>query len=170
MNPTAVRCRQKSLQMKSIKTSMAVSSNRAAVRVLRERNVLGREPGKGSMNKRRLGAVYEQAAAEFLREQGYSVLESNYRCRQGEIDLVAREGRYLVFVEVKYRKNSRFGEGEYAVDARKQKRISQAARWYLVVHKMPEDTACRFDVVAIAGQDITLIRDAFEFAGTAGLY
>ncbi len=58
-------------------------------------------------NKRQTGAAYEEQAARFLLEQGYQILERNYRCRQGEIDVIARDGSYLVFVEVKYR-SSRF--------------------------------------------------------------
>lgn len=113
------------------------------------------------MNKRQTGSSRETEAASYLISQGYQILERNYRCRRGEIDLIARDGRYLVFVEVKYRKNEQSGYPAEAVDSRKQQRIRQAARSYLYCRRYGEDTPCRFDVVGIIGKQITLIRDAF---------
>lgn len=112
-------------------------------------------------NKRATGGRYEQMAAAFLQEKGYQILERNYRDRYGEIDLIARDGRYLVFVEVKYRASSANGYPEEAVDARKQARIRHAASYYLYSRHYPEDTPCRFDVVAILGSEVRLISDAF---------
>lgn len=63
------------------------------------------------MNRRQTGAAYERCAGEYLRTQGYELIAYNFRCRQGEIDIIARDGRYLVFVEVKYRKNGQSGVG-----------------------------------------------------------
>ena len=103
------------------------------------------------MNKRKTGAVYEEKAAAYLKEKGYRPL--------GEIDLIAEESGYLVFIEVKYRRTSRLGTGEEAVNTKKQRRILGAARWYLMEHGMH---LCRFDVAAINGTEITLIRNAFE--------
>lgn len=117
------------------------------------------------MNKRQTGTIYEQRAAGYLRRHGYRILQCNYFCPLGEIDLVAKEGAYLVFVEVKYRSSSRMGEGQCAVDARKQRRISRAAQYYLMEHHAWEGIPCRFDVVAVNGQEITLIRDAFAASG-----
>lgn len=117
------------------------------------------------MNKRKTGALYEQRAAAFLRGRGYRILEQNYRCRAGEIDLIARDGRYLVFVEVKYRHDGRLGEGVCAVDWRKQRRISRTALWYLAEHRLGAETPCRFDVVSVDGERVTLVQDAFSFAG-----
>lgn len=111
------------------------------------------------MNKRKTGTAYEEKAAVYLKEKGYRLLEKNYRCPLGEIDLIAEENGYLVFIEVKYRKTSRLGTGEEAVNGKKQRRILGAARWYLMEHGM---CRCRFDVVAINGTEITLIRNAFE--------
>lgn len=90
-------------------------------------------------NNRSIGAQKEQLAADFLRRHGYVILDANYRCRQGEIDLIARESGYLVFVEVKYRSGHTFGSPEEAVDQRKQKRICYAARKYLMSRKLPPD-------------------------------
>jgi putative endonuclease len=112
-------------------------------------------------NKRQVGSRYEQVAAAFLEKRGWTVLEKNYRCRRGEIDLICRDGRYLVFVEVKYRKDAHFGLPGEAVDWRKQQKIRKAASYYLYSHKLPEDTSCRFDVVGILGEQIDVIENAF---------
>lgn len=112
-------------------------------------------------NKRATGSRYEQAAADFLRQQGLRILEQNYRCRQGEIDLIAQEGRTLVFVEVKYRKTAAMGDPAEAVTALKQSRIRNAAGYYLYSRRHGEDTPCRFDVVSILGQELRWIQDAF---------
>ena len=89
------------------------------------------------MNKRKTGQEQEVKAACFLKTQGYQILERNYRCKKGEIDLIAREGQYLVFVEVKYRSTNESGLPEEAVDLRKQRQISRVAAWYLT-EKNPE--------------------------------
>ena len=112
-------------------------------------------------NKRAVGSRYEAEAAVFLEKLGYKILEQNYRDRLGEIDIVAREGAYLVFVEVKYRKDGRCGHPEEEVAGRKQQRIRHTARYYLYSHQYGEDTACRFDVVSIDGDRIRVVRDAF---------
>lgn len=112
-------------------------------------------------NNRRTGSRYESVAADYLVEQGYRILERNFYSRQGEIDLVARDGRYLVFVEVKYRSGTANGSPAEAVGPLKQRRIRGTARYYLYSRGLPEDTPCRFDVVAVTGGQIELIRDAF---------
>ncbi len=114
------------------------------------------------MNKRSIGNQYEQKAARYLEEQGYRILESNYRCKLGEIDLVARDREYLVFVEVKYRADGHSGYGYEAVDGKKQRRIARAASWYLYEKHIGEGQPCRFDVVSFLGEEITLVRDAFQ--------
>lgn len=116
---------------------------------------------RDDMNKRTVGSRYEHIAAAYLIQQGYQIVERNYRVRQGEIDLVAREGGYLVFVEVKYRADSRQGMPAEAVDARKQRKLRQVASVYLYRNGLSEETPCRFDVVAILGEEISLIRNAF---------
>lgn len=112
-------------------------------------------------NKRETGRRYEEQAAAFLTKSGYEILEQNYRCRRGEIDLICRDENYLIFVEVKYRENEKNGDPAEAVDRRKQKRIVDTAKYYLAAHGLSEDEACRFDVVAVLGGSIRLIRDAF---------
>ena len=107
------------------------------------------------MNNRAIGTDYETRACEFLETQGFSVLERNFRCRQGEIDIIARDGAYLVFVEV--------SSPLSAVDFRKQKKISRVALYYLTKNGLPETTPCRFDVVGISPKETVLIKNAFEY-------
>ena len=112
---------------------------------------------------RGVGQEKEELAAEFLKRHGYEILEMNYRCRRGEIDIVARSGGYLVFVEVKYRGSGAAGLPVEAVDRRKQQRISYTARHYLMTHGLGWDMPVRFDVVAILGNRIRLYPNAFEY-------
>lgn len=107
----------------------------------------------------------EQKAAEYLKQQGYRILQRNFYSRYGEIDIIAREGRYLVFIEVKYRTNTSHGSPQEAVSRKKQRTICKVANYYRLTHGIPEDTPCRFDVVAILEDDIILLRDAFEYQG-----
>lgn len=116
-------------------------------------------------NKRLIGTAYEKEVGSYLMKQGYQVLQYNFRCRMGEIDIVAKDGAYLVFVEVKYRRNAASGEPLEAVDFRKQKKISKAAAYYCMTHGYGEMTPCRFDVAAVLGNDIQLIKNAFEYCG-----
>lgn len=117
------------------------------------------------MSTRSVGARYEEIAADYLRSQGYHILEKNCRCRSGEVDLVAREGEYLCFVEVKFRSSGFSGRAAEAVGRHKQKSICRVVQWYLMRHGIGDLTPCRFDVVAIDGSKIALIRNAFEFIG-----
>ncbi len=112
-------------------------------------------------NKRAVGADYEKKAAEYLEKKGFHILERNYRDRYGEIDIIARDGSYVVFIEVKYRGSIRNGYPEEAVSLRKQERIRHTARYFLFSRRYPEDTPCRFDVVAVLGEEIYLVKDAF---------
>lgn len=117
------------------------------------------------MNRRRLGTEKEEEAAAFLTAQGYRVLTRNFRCRLGEIDLIAKEEDCLVFVEVKYRSGRGVGLPEEAVDLKKQRTISKVAMYYLMTHVGRTDIPCRFDVVAIDGKEIRLHRNAFPYWG-----
>jgi putative endonuclease len=110
---------------------------------------------------RKKGAAYERLAAAFLQKKGYEILKRNYYSPQGEIDLIARDGEYLVFVEVKYRADSRYGHPLETVDTRKQRRIKGAARWYLRENGPKEETACRFDVVGMLKDEIIHVENAF---------
>ena len=104
-------------------------------------------------NNRLLGGVYEDMAAEWLRSRGWRILERNFRCRQGEIDLIAAKGEVLAFVEVKYRLGTGHGFSQEAVDHRKQQRIFRVAEYYLMLHPGAEQMLCRFDVAAFSDND-----------------
>ena len=118
------------------------------------------EKRNAERNKRRTGTRYEQAAGFFLEQIGYEVLEYNYRCRFGEIDIIANDGICLVFCEVKYRSGREKGSPLEAVDNRKQQRIFRCASHYLAGRGL-EDVPCRFDVIGIEGTAVTHIKNAF---------
>lgn len=111
--------------------------------------------------RQRDGAAAEDLAAAFLARRGLAIVERNYRCRGGEIDLIARDATTLVFVEVRYRRSRQFGGAGASVDARKQARILVAARHYLAQRG---EVPCRCDVVALDALEpgrIEWIKDAF---------
>ena len=89
-------------------------------------------------------------------------MAKNFQCKSGEIDLIARDGKYLVFVEVKYRSDKTSGYASAAVDWRKQRRISRAALFFLKRYGFGEPP-CRFDVIAIDGEQIEWIKNAFDY-------
>ncbi len=106
------------------------------------------------------GAAAEELAARFLQAQGLRIVARNFRCRGGEIDLVAAEGETLVFVEVRLRGNDRFGGAAASIDARKQARLQLAARAYLT--RCAAEPRCRFDAVLMRSleiQDIAWLKD-----------
>jgi putative endonuclease len=114
-----------------------------------------------TQNKRKTGSCYENQVAVFLKRQGFQILEQNYRCKRGEIDIVARDGKYLVFVEVKYRKTDAAGSALEAIDHKKALQVRRVAAFYLYEKHFPEDTPCRFDAAGVDGTEITYIKDAF---------
>lgn len=115
-----------------------------------------------SMNKRQVGQGMEGEAIKHLVQNGYKILENNYYTPKGEIDIIAKEGDYLVFLEVKYRKNVRYGYPEEAIDARKQIKIKNTSRYYIMKNKNSYNIPCRYDVVVILGSEIKIIKNAFE--------
>lgn len=118
--------------------------------------------------RQRFGSEGERAAEAFLRRERFVILARNYRCRLGEVDLVALDGKTLVFVEVKARRGPSAGSAFEAVDERKQRRIARAAEHFVVTHRL-ENRNTRFDVVAVwrEGERISceLIKGAFELEG-----
>ena len=122
---------------------------------------------KRSYNKRQVGTEKENLAAEYLKKKGYFIIEKNYRVRQGEIDLIARDSMCIVFIEVKYRANGRSGDALEAVTRAKIRQISKTALFYLNQKKISIDnTPIRFDVIGINGDSITHVENAFEFVMT----
>jgi putative endonuclease len=99
-------------------------------------------------NKRAQGGLAENTAAEFLRGSGYRILERNFNSPFGEIDIIASDGGYTVFVEVKSRNSAEFGRPQEAVNTKKQKHMIKTAISYLKIHKLA-GTDMRFDVIAI---------------------
>lgn len=116
-------------------------------------------------DRRILGTEGENAAVRFLKKRGYAILERGFRMIRGEIDIIARDGRTLVFVEVKTRHGRGFGEGEDAVTVAKQEQIRRIAQGYLS-RKRCWNVPCRFDVIAVSaeadgGWAVRHIKDAF---------
>lgn len=109
-----------------------------------------------------MGAKAEEIAANFLNKQGYCIIQLNFYSRVGEIDIIARENGYLVFIEVKYRVNLNMGAPEEAITLRKRNHMIKTARYYLFKNKYSQETPCRFDVVSILGEDIKITKNAFE--------
>ncbi len=120
-----------------------------------------------SCTKQTTGAWVEHQARQWLTQQGLLTIESNYHCKLGEIDIVMLDQQQLVFVEVRYRKQARFGNPAETVDWRKQKKLMKTAAHYLLHHPKHNQRACRFDVLAAQPADReellhwTWIRDAF---------
>ena len=115
------------------------------------------------MNKRKVGSEKEDEAARFLTKRGLKILELNFHNRFGEIDIIAKDGDFTVFVEVKYRKSAASGHPEEAVSMKKARTISKVADYYRLCRKLPEDAKVRFDVIAIEGDDLRWYKNAFSY-------
>ena len=113
-------------------------------------------------NKREIGAQYERIAGEYLKQKGYKNIEYNASSRHGEIDIVARDGAYLIFAEVKYRSSLLCGHPLEAVDEKKQRNICKCALYYIQKNGL-EQLPVRFDVIAIMGERVDIIQNAFDF-------
>ena len=96
-----------------------------------------------------IGQRAEDLALQFLKKNGMQLIDRNYRCKMGEIDLVMLHDNELVFVEVRYRKQTRFGSGAESVDYRKQQKILKSAEHFLQRNTRYRDIPCRIDVVSI---------------------
>lgn len=119
------------------------------------------------MESRELGSWGEEQAAKYLRRKGYTILERNFRCRAGEIDIIAKKRGYIIFAEVKLRKNADFAEAREFVTPEKQRRIMTTAELWLSLHDC--EFQPRFDVIEIyapcgaqsRGMKMIHIEDAF---------
>lgn len=116
-------------------------------------------------NKRETGSAYERLAADFLEKRGCRILKMNYRNRFGEIDLVGKDGDDLVFFEVKERRTGQAGSAAEAVTLSKQKKICAVSDTYRFMENVSPDTQVRYDVIAIDGNKINWIKNAFEYIG-----
>lgn len=124
------------------------------------------------MPKTSVGAEAEKQAEAFLSQRGLTLLERNFLCRQGEIDLIMEHQNTLVFVEVRYRKSARFGSAAETVTASKQRKLLLAAQHYLTKHPTLQRRPMRFDILGITstptnGLDYTWLQNAFD--GHAGI-
>ncbi|MBW2599432.1 MAG: YraN family protein [Deltaproteobacteria bacterium] len=120
--------------------------------------------GSNNIEKGKKG---EDIAAAYLQKEGYRIVERNYRCLYGEIDIIAMDAGDIVFIEVKSRKSDNFGSPEEAVGIIKQRKISKVALNYLQEKKLTEHNA-RFDIVAIRfvprGNRVKIIKNAFDLS------
>jgi putative endonuclease len=120
-----------------------------------------------------LGAFGEDIACSYLQQQGYRILERNFSCKAGELDIIAFDGETIAFIEVKSRTSTGYGNPAEAVSYYKQNRIVKAALFFMTKHKI-FDYMCRFDVIEVLtdgtkeGSAINLIKNAFEYSGKYG--
>jgi putative endonuclease len=110
--------------------------------------------------KQQQGQHWEQVARVWLERRGLRLVEANFRCKGGEIDLVMRDGDELVFVEVRQRADRRHGGAAASITPAKLRRLARAAQYYLL--RFPHTPPCRFDVVAIDGGQLDWLRNAIE--------
>jgi len=107
-----------------------------------------------------IGNNHETLAAEFLKKLGYKITDKNFKVKAGEIDIIALDKKVLVFIEVKFRKNNKYGNPYEFVTVQKQQKITKAALLYIKKNNIKADF--RFDVVSICGNEIEHIKNAFS--------
>lgn len=109
------------------------------------------------------GLALEQQGARYLAAQGLRLVTSNYHCKAGEIDLIMRDGRTVVFIEVRFRRSGLRGSPVETVTPGKQRRLIRCARHYLMSYQLHDTVPCRFDVLGIEpGDRFTWVRNAFS--------
>ena len=113
-----------------------------------------------------LGAAHEATVAELLQTEGLTIVARNFHCKMGEIDIVATRQRALHFVEVRYRRDDRYGNGADSVTIAKQAKLKRSAKYFLHCNPEYHSFHCQFDVVSVTGThspyDINWITDAFS--------
>lgn len=123
-------------------------------------------PARSAPDRRGIGDAVEAAARAYLLEQGLRAIAANANYRFGELDLVMLDGATVAFVEVRYRRDDRFGGGAVSVDARKRRKLVLAAQAFLLAHPRYADSSCRFDVIEASGDParphLHWLRDAFS--------
>lgn len=112
---------------------------------------MNEEASKWNLSSKELAKLGEEVAEKYLVSKGYSIIKKNFVFGKGEIDIIAKDGEYLVFVEVKTRRNYDFGEPEYAITKSKQRQLKKIAEAYFYVNGIQEQL-CRFDVITIVGE------------------
>ena len=113
------------------------------------------------MNTRTKGNLGEDLAVKYLKKHGYKIVERNYTCQFGELDIIAKHNGFYVFLEVKSRSSVNFGLPRYAVNIRKQQTIITCAKWWLARNNLM-GSAVRFDVVEIVADEVNVIQNAFS--------
>lgn len=145
-------------------TSNTGSKNSPFLKTLKDFILKKRKSGQQSPHLI-TGQEGEKIAANYLKKMRYKIVERNYHCKYGEIDIIALDGEVLAFVEIKTRSSNRHGPPEFAVTKHKQSKIKKSASHYLGKHRI-EERDCRFDIVAITmekgSKDIVLYKNAFS--------
>ncbi|MCI9125653.1 MAG: YraN family protein [Eubacterium sp.] len=113
------------------------------------------------LNTRVVGGNYEEQCVNYLKQHGFQIAAQNYKCKIGEIDIIAVKNNILRFIEVKYRKNEFFGFPIEAVNKRKQNKIMKTALWFLGENKEYENMQCSFDVISITENDVEYLFNCF---------
>ena len=115
------------------------------------------------MNKRECGKIKEELAAVYLENSGIKILEKNFACKLGEIDLIGEDKGCIVFVEVKYRKNTSYGYPQEAVTKNKRRKIILVSGYYRMLKHYGENIQMRFDVISILNDEIIWDKNAFGY-------
>ncbi|MGN0804392.1 MAG: YraN family protein [Candidatus Coproplasma sp.] len=111
---------------------------------------------------RRLGFWGERKAVKYLKKKGYKIVERNFKCKTGEVDIIALDGEYMAFIEVKTRSNDNFGAPNEAVDRERKQRYKNTAKLYMYINGIrQEDYIVRFDVIEVTKEGINHIENAF---------
>jgi putative endonuclease len=113
-------------------------------------------------NMRERGNYFENQALQYLKRHGLKLLQRNFCCSLGEIDLIMLEQNILVFVEVRYRQNQSYGPAVETISYHKQQKIQKAAHYFLLTHKIYQKNYCRFDSVTIDGEKMKWTKNAFQ--------
>lgn len=119
------------------------------------------------MNNRQTAIDGENVACEYLKKLGYEIIERNFSCPQGEIDIIAKDGKTVVFVEVRSRNGTQFGLPEESVDFVKRRKIVRTAKYWISAHGRESGYGCRFDVIAVLRGVPRHTPNAFDASGRA---
>lgn len=114
-----------------------------------------------NINRRHIGSLYEDMAANYLKEHEFEILKRNYKCKIGEIDIIAFKDNILHFIEVKYRKSSDYGYSIQAISKAKQRKIIKSAQWFMLENNISDNISCSFDVIAVQGKNIQYIFNGY---------